>query len=383
MTKKYMIVGAGKMGRAIAHDLLNSPDTEGVTLCDRDTAAADAAKERLPDPRAVCVAMDAGDVGAMCRRMVGHHCVIGAASYDHNLSLTKAAIGAQVHFCDLGGNNGVVEKQFMLDAAAKNAGIRVLPDCGIAPGAVSVLARLAIERVPGAERVQIRVGGLPQWPRGPLKYALAFSARGLVNEYVEPTEILWEGKRELVPSLGGREYQHFPPPLGRLEAAYTSGGSSTLTNTYAGRITYLDYKTLRWEGHWDVVALLRDLGLFDGARKSVLDGSTHDPRAFTERHLEEILPREQPDLLVLRVSATDRSRQGITFDLVDRMDPATGHSAMQRTTGYSVSIIAQMLASGEIAATGVLKHEEAVPPERFIEEWRKRGFALTESAVTG
>ena len=381
MAKKYMVVGAGKMGRAIAHDLLRNPDTAGVTICDRDEAAADAAKTRLGDPRVASAAMDANDVGLMHRRMAGFDCVIGAASYELNLAMTKAAVAAAVHYCDLGGNSDVVAKQFMLDAAAKNMGIRVLPDCGIAPGAVSVLAKLALERVPDAERLQIRVGGLPQHPTGPLRYALVFSARGLVSNYVEPTEILWEGKRELVPSLGGREYQEFHG-LGRLEAAYTSGGSSTLTKTYEGKLKHLDYKTLRWEGHWDTARLLRDLGMFEESAMAA-DGSLLHPREFLINWLDATLPREQPDLLVLRVRALNAARHEVTLDLVDRMDPVTGHSAMQRTTGYSASICAQMLAYGEIAATGVLKHEEAVPGQRFIDEWRSRGFDLRETSTTG
>ncbi|HSD12116.1 MAG TPA: saccharopine dehydrogenase C-terminal domain-containing protein [Patescibacteria group bacterium] len=374
-TKKYLVVGTGKMGLAVAYDLLLNPDTAGVTVCDRDGAALAAAASVLHDPRVSGVMADAGDLDRMHRLMVGHDCAIGAASYDFNLSLTKAAIASRIHFCDLGGNNGVVEKQFMLDAAAKNAGIRVLPDCGIAPGAVSVLARHALDMVPAAERLQIRVGGLPQKPEGLLKYALAFSVRGLVNEYVEPAEILWEGKRELVPSLGGLEYQEFPEPFGRLEAAYTSGGSSTLARTYEGRVKYLDYKTLRWPGHWDVIRTMRGLGMFDETSRIDV-GSICTPREFTERFLEKTLPKGVPDALVLRVAATDRERKGVVFDLIDLADPATGHSAMQRTTAYSASICARMLAYGIIADVGTLRHEVSIQPALFLDEWKKRGIDL-------
>lgn len=376
MAKKYIVIGTGKMGLAIAYDLLRNPDTGGVTVCDRDDAAVDAAMRGLYDTRVTGVTADASDLDRMHRLMVGHDCAVGAAGYDFNLSLTKAAIASRIHFCDLGGNNGVVEKQFMLDAAAKNAGIRVLPDCGIAPGAVSVLARHALDQVPAAERLQIRVGGLPQQPEGPLKYALAFSARGLVNEYVEPAEILWEGKRELVPSLGGLEYQEFPAPFGRLEAAYTSGGSSTLARTYEGRVKYLDYKTLRWPGHWDVVRTMHGLGMFDETSRVNVGGAICTPREFTERFLEKTLPRGVPDALILRMAALDRERNGVVFDLIDLADPATGHSAMQRTTAYSASICAQMLADGSITETGTLRHETSIPPLAFLHEWKKRGIDL-------
>lgn len=379
--KKYLVFGAGMQGLAIAHDLLRSPGTARVAVVDRDDARVANAVRKLGDARVAGATADASDQPFITALMYGHDCVIGAASYELNLGLTRAAIAAGCHYCDLGGNNDVVAAQFLLAADAVGRGLRVLPDCGIAPGAVSVLAKLAMSRVPNAERVQIRVGGLPQAPKGPLKYGIVFSARGLVSNYCEPTEILWEGKRELVPSLGGREYQDFPA-LGRLEAAYTSGGSSTLTKTYEGRIKYLDYKTLRWEGHWDVVTTMRNLGLFSADRTIDIGGAALTPRDFTERFLDETLPKGEPDMLVLRVAAYDRDRRGVRFDLIDRADPATGHSAMQRTTGYSASIIAQMLVSGEIAPAGVLRHEDVVPAERFIEEWAKRGIALTQHAAT-
>jgi lysine 6-dehydrogenase len=376
--KKYLVFGVGMQGLAIAHDLLRSPGTERVTVVDRDDARVEAAVRRLDDPRVTGATADATDLPFVTALMYGHDCVIAAASYELNLGLTRAAIAAGCHYCDLGGNNDVVAAQFLLADDAVSRGLRVLPDCGIAPGAVSVLAKHAMSRVPDAERVLIRVGGLPQTPRGPLKYGIVFSARGLVSNYCEPTEILWEGKREMVPSLGGREYQNFPS-LARLEAAYTSGGSSTLTQTYEGRIKYLDYKTLRWEGHWDVVTMMRDLGLFATDRAIDVDGLSLTPRDFTERLLDETLPKGEPDMLVLRVAALNRDRQGVVFDLIDRSDPVTGHSAMQRTTGYSASICAQMLVSGEITPSGVLKHEDVVPAQRFIEEWAKRGINLTEA----
>ncbi len=376
--KKYLVFGAGMQGLAIAHDLLRSPGIARVTVVDRDDARVESAVRKLGDARVAGATAEASDQPFITALMYGHDCVIGAASYELNLGLTRAAIAAGAHYCDLGGNNDVVAAQFLLSADAVSRGARVLPDCGIAPGAVSVLAKLAMSRVPDAERVLIRVGGLPQMPRGPLKYGIVFSARGLVSNYCEPTEILWEGKRELVPSLGGREYQHFPM-LARLEAAYTSGGSSTLAKTYEGRIKHLDYKTLRWEGHWDVITTMRDLGLFSSDRTVDVDGTAIAPRDFTERFLDATLPKGEPDMLVLRVAALNRDRIGVVFDLIDRADPVTGHSAMQRTTGYSASIIAQMLVSGEIAPSGTLKHEDVVPAERFIEEWAKRGITVTTS----
>src|SRR5688572_11891830 len=242
------------MGVAAAYDLLLDESTAGVTLCDRDPDALEKACAQLNSPRVTPITADAGNVDKMSRIMVGHDCAIAAASYDFNLALTKAAIAARVHFCDLGGNVDVVDKQFMLDQAAKNAGIKVVPDCGIAPGSVSVIAQLCIDRLGGsADYVKIRVGGLPQEPVGPLKYAQVFSVRGLISNCKEPVEILRNGTLEVVESMTGLETQDFPAPFHTLEAVYTSGGSSTMAKTYAGKIRELDYKTLRFPGHWAIM----------------------------------------------------------------------------------------------------------------------------------
>ncbi len=376
--KKYLVFGTGKMGKAIAYDLLHTDPNCHVTLADASPLSLLETLYALPQERVTTIVFDGDkeDVASIAGRMRGHHVAIGAARYDLLPKLTEAAIASGTHFCDLGGHAGMVEQQFAMHDRAKAAGVRVLPDCGVAPGSVSVLAKLAIDSVPDVERVLIRVGGLPQKPTGPLKYAHVFSINGLLGNYLEQTEILRDGRREKTESLRGNEYQFFPE-LGQLEAAYTADGSSTLTKTYEGRVKDLDYKTLRYKGHWDVIRTMQALGMFSSDLMLKAGDAEASARQFTEQLLLATLPVGVPDLLVMRVAALNRERKGLVLDLVDRMDPATGHSAMQRTTGYSASICAQMLASGEIADTGVLKHEDVVPPTRFVEEWDKRGIKLT------
>lgn len=374
----YLVIGSGKMGVAAAYDLLLDEDTAGVTLCDRDPDALERACAQLNSPRVTPITADAGNVDTMSRIMVGHDCAIAAASYDFNLALTKAAIAARVHFCDLGGNVSVVDRQFMLDGTAKNAGIKVVPDCGIAPGSVSVIAQLCIDRLGGrADYVHIRVGGLPQEPTGPLKYAQVFSVRGLISNCKEPVEILNDGKLEVVESMTGMETQDFPAPFNTLEAVYTSGGSSTMAKTYAGRIRNLDYKTLRFPGHWAIMRALRDLGFWDDSLHGIGSGAgAVTPRLLTEKLLIERLPVGVPDALVLRVIVGQDGGDEYTCDLIDLMDPTTGHSAMQRTTAYSIAIVARMLIDGRISDTGVLYHELSIPPAAYFREWKTRGLNL-------
>ncbi len=383
MSKKYLIFGAGLQGMAIAHDLLRAPDTTVITLVDSVPERVDKVWRRLPDGRLKRVVFDITKDGKnLVALLAGHDCVIGAASYTVHFALAIASLAAGAHYCDLGCQNDVVAQQFTLDDEAKRRGLRVMPDCGVAPGAVCVLARHAIDRVPNVERVELRVGGIPQKPEGPLQYALAYSAEGLLSNYVEPVEVLRDGVRTLVPPLEEGEFQLFSAPIfGWLEAKLTSGGLSTLAKTYEGRIKRLDYKTLRWPGHWNIVNVMRELGMLESKLPITVRGTEIVPREFTERLLERVLPKNQPDLLVIRVAAYDADGRGLRFDVIDKKNLITGFSAMQRTTGYATSIVAQMLVSGEISAVGVLKHEEVVPPERFIEEWRKRGIVVTETPL--
>jgi lysine 6-dehydrogenase len=369
MKKNYLLLGAGMMGEAIAYDLLQSPRLGSVNILDYDGSKAQNLAQKLNDPRATGLKVDASDFGYLSRFMVPFDVVISAVNYDFNLGLTKAAIKAGTHFCDLGGNNQIVEQQFQTHQEAKKKGIRIIPDCGIAPGAVSIITKLGINKLrkigfPGyPDYVRIRVGGLPQNPQGPLKYQIVFSVHGLINECKEPAEVLKNRKRELVKSMSGLEKLVFPEPFGLMEAAYTSGGSSTLTKTYEGKIKELNYKTIRYPGHWQLMKFLQDQGFFD--EELLVNQKIIPIRKITEALLEKkILGKDQIE---------------IQYDLIDLFDDLTGHSAMQRTTGYSASIIAQMMANNQIKETGVLYQEKSIPPEIFVKEWRKRNLNLKES----
>ena len=163
--------------------------------------------------------------------------------------LARAAIEARTNFCDLGGNNSVVDSELALDAQARAAGINIIPDCGLAPGMVSVLAAHGAARFRRLDELHIRVGGLPQKPRPPLDYQIVFSVEGLINEYVERARVIRDGEIIEVESMTEVESLQFPAPFGQMEAFQTSGGTSTLPETFLGRIRELDYKTIRYTGN--------------------------------------------------------------------------------------------------------------------------------------
>ncbi|MEO6589888.1 MAG: saccharopine dehydrogenase C-terminal domain-containing protein, partial [Pyrinomonadaceae bacterium] len=258
---KILVLGAGRMGFGAVYDLVhNSPEVSLVTVADADPAKAEDIVNKISSPKLSAVQLDVCDLEKTSEIMREHDSVISCVNYWFNAQLSKIAIETKTNFCDLGGNNTVVDKQLALDEKAKSAGINIIPDCGLAPGMVSILAMDGANRFDEIEEIHIRVGGLPQNPQPPLNYQLVFSVEGLINEYIETARVIRDGKITEVDSMTEIEslsFEDFPP----LEAFQTSGGTSTLPDTFLGKINELDYKTIRYAGHCDKFKTMIDLGL--------------------------------------------------------------------------------------------------------------------------
>ena len=172
---KILVIGAGRMGLGAAYDLAhNSPDVRAVTVADLDAERARAVVATVGSEKLAPAQIDVNNHAQTVALMRGHESVISCVTYFHNLQLARAAIEARANFCDLGGNNTVVDAELALDAEAREAGINIIPDCGLAPGMVSVLAAHGAARFGRLEELHIRVGGLPQRPRPPLDYQIVF-----------------------------------------------------------------------------------------------------------------------------------------------------------------------------------------------------------------
>jgi lysine 6-dehydrogenase len=378
---RVALIGAGLQGTAIAYDLARQERVEEIIVADLDLARAERVAESDPERRTEARRLDAGAAPEAAALAAEVDVLVSATYYGFNPGLARAAIAGGAHFCDLGGNNEVVDRELALDAEARRAGVTIIPDCGLAPGMANVMAALAVARHPSPEALHIRVGGLPIKPKPPLDYKLVFAPEGLINEYVEPARLLREGREVEVESLTEIERLSFPG-FGPLEAFHTSGGSSTLPRTFSGRLRTLDYKTIRYPGHCERMRLLRDLGLMDSKPvRSWMSGVAVAPREFLEALLADRLVDDDEDVVLVRVESGGPHDGGwLThlFELIDRSDPATGHTAMMRTTGYPAAIVAGMLGRGEIRETGAVPQELAVPGEAFLEALRSRGFAITE-----
>jgi lysine 6-dehydrogenase len=390
---KLLVIGSGMMGSAAAYDMARQEQVEAVTLADSDQRRAKEVAARVNkitgEKKVRAVGLDASHEKAAARLMRGHDAALSAVPYFLNLGLAKAAVEARCHFADLGGNNTVVRQELALSSKAEQRGVAVAPDCGLSPGMASILGGELVRRLGGrADALKLYVGGLPERPMPPFHYQLVFSVEGLINEYVEPARILRKGKLVTIEALTEPEEFHmagFSP----LVAFHTSGGTSTLPESFEGKVGECFEKTLRYPGHYDLLCELKELGLFS-SEKMKIGKAEIAPRAVMSKVFEGKFASKGPDVCIMRLEAHESVRspgvrgllggrlkgQVASFTLVDHYDPKTDMSAMMRTTAIPASIVVQMLASGAISKRGAVLQERDVPADMFLEEMAKRGIKI-------
>ena len=390
---KLLVIGSGMMGSAAAYDMARQGQVDSVTLADNDLKRAQdvaARVNRISGGKKVrAVALDASKEKEAVRLMKGHDGALSAVPYRLNLGLAKAAITAGCHFADLGGNNTVVRQELALAKQAEKRGIGIAPDCGLSPGMASILGGELVRRLDGrADALKLYVGGLPERPMPPFHYQLVFSVEGLINEYVEPARILRKGKLITIDPLTEPEEFHmdgFSP----LVAFQTSGGTSTLPETFEGKVGECFEKTLRYPGHYDLLCELKDLGLFSSEKMRVGNVDVA-PRALLSRVFEGKFAGKGPDVCIMRLEAHESVKapgvRGLlggklkgrvaTFTMVDHYDPKSDMSAMMRTTAFPASIVLQMMCMGAVSKRGAVLQERDVPAEAFLEEIERRGIKI-------
>lgn len=367
---KMLVLGAGRMGLGAAFDFASQSDVDQVTVADVDVSKAREVAQRVGSKvRPVHLDVSFGEEG-VAQAMAGHAAAVSCVNYWYNEMLARAAIMAGTNFCDLGGNNDVVAAELALDADARRKNINIIPDCGLAPGMVAVLVAHGAQRFTALDEIHIRVGGLPQNPKPPLDYQMVFSVEGLINEYIEQARVIRGGKIVEVESMTEIESLEFPQPFGTMEAFQTSGGTSTLPETFLGKVQELDYKTIRYLGHCAKFKTMIDLGLCSSTPVEV-DGQSVVPRRLFGDLLVRTLPHDEPDYVLVRVEFKGDGKT-LRYDIIDAFDPATGLSAMMRTTAFPAAIVALMMARGDIVKKGALPQERCVPPDRFMSELAAR-----------
>jgi len=387
MSHSYAVLGAGRQGTAAAYDMVRWGDARRVLLADHDLDIARRSAERVNSLTGEIVAeaiqVDVKELDAVEGALAGVDAFLSAVPYSYNLDLTKVAIRAKAHMCDLGGHTGIARQQHGFDREAQAAGISIVPNCGQVPGMGTTLMVYAMELLEEAVDVYMWDGGIPQKPRPPFNYLLSFNIAGLTNEYAEPAIFLRDWKVTEVETITELETVEFPEPIGTLEAFVTGGGTDTMTWTFEGKLRTLQNLTLRHPGHFAKLRAFYDLGLWD--LDPVRAGGVEViPRDVFHALFEPkvTFPRDE-DMVIVRVKAVGR-KDGrdaeAVVEVIDYFDQETGFTAMERCTGWSAAIVAEMMVRGEIrrGAAGV---EAQVPASPFLEELRRRGIRVTEQVA--
>ncbi len=380
----YAVLGAGRQGTAAAYDMARWGDARRVVLADRDIEIAQGAAERVNALLGQTVAepaqVDVGDGKAIVQLLTGVDACLSAVPYYYNLDITQAALQAGAHLCDLGGNTDIAIQQHGSDAQARAAGLSIIPNCGQVPGLGTTLMVHAIELLDEARDVYMWDGGIPQKPRPPFDYLLTFHIAGLTNEYAEPAIFIRDGKVAEIEPMTELETVEFPAPIGTLEAFVAGGGTDTMPWTYEGRLRTLQNLTLRHPGNLRQLRAFYDLGLWD-LTPIQAGGVEVVPREVFHALFEpKVTFLDDKDMVIVRVKALgkkDGQDAEALVELIDYFDEETGFTAMERATGWSAAIVAQMMARGQTprGAGGV---ESLVPARPFVDELGRRGLNVSE-----
>lgn len=340
--KTILLLGAGKIGEMIA-TLLSETDDYRVIVGDRD----DEALQRIAHGRKLETRLiDTGDHDSLLQAMQGCFAVLSAMPFHLNPGIGRAARAAGVHYLDLTED---VESTRAIKELAKDSPVAFIPQCGLAPGFISIVAYDLTRKFETLQNVHMRVGALPKYPSNALKYNLTWSTDGLINEYCNPCEAVVAGVLKDVPPL--EEVEHFSLDGITYEAFNTSGGLGTLAETLAGKVQNLNYRTVRYPGHRDIVKML-----------------LHDLRLIERRELmkdifEHAIPITMQDVVLIFVTVSGYRegrflQQTHAQKVYAREIGGRVWSAIQITTAAGISAVLDMLATGALPQSGFVRQED-------------------------
>ncbi|MCW3979862.1 MAG: saccharopine dehydrogenase family protein [Candidatus Bathyarchaeota archaeon] len=352
---KILVLGYGNIGKLIAADLSDSIPSAQVTIAGRHRENIEYTVKSINREKVSGIALDAHDFNELVSTMEKFDLAIGALPGDIGYQSLKAAINARIDLVDV---SYMPENPLALNNTAIEAGVTIVPDCGIAPGISNLLVGHAISKIDTIDSVKIMVGGLPETPVYPLDYTITWSPEGLIDEYMRKATIIENGKTAEVDALTGLEEIDFPK-IGKLESFYTDG-LRTLIHTVKGVKTMWE-KTLRYPGHVQKVKLIRALGFFDSHPIEV--GGVHiTPRDVTTKLFKQKLQKPHiKDILAMNIEVTGKTgdtQERFIYQMLEHYDEKLNATAMARTTGYPTSIVAQLLAQEAISQTGVVPMEK-------------------------
>lgn len=360
--KQVLLLGAGQIGQTIA-DMLGSSGDYQVTVADNDQARLDAIKA------ASTLKLDVTDANAIAQAMGGKYAVLSAAPYHVTRHIAQAAHKAKIHYLDLTED---VATTRIVKGLAEGAERAFIPQCGLAPGFISIVGSDLAARFDSLDKLRLHVGALPQFPSNALGYNLTWSTDGVINEYDEPCEAIVNGKLTETQPLEALE--QFALDGVQYEAFNTSGGLGTLCETLMGRVRLLDYRTVRYPGHRDIMkTLLQDLRL--GQRRELLKDI-----------LQHAIPATMQDLVIVYVTASGQQdgrhmQETYVRKIYSGLMNGVPRSAIQITTAAGICAVLDLLAEGALPQSGFVRQED-ISLDRFLRNRFGRYYALPSSSNT-
>ncbi|RBL88034.1 saccharopine dehydrogenase family protein [Chitinophaga flava] len=339
--KRVMIIGAGKIGETAAFLLQQSGDYQ-VTLADSNQALLD----KCTDSNIHKAKLDVNDATALETALEAQDIVLSACPFFLNVKIAAAAAKANTHYFDL--TEDVATTNAIRDIA-QNAKVSFMPQCGLAPGFISIAAYDIAKQFDSLDSVRLRVGALPQFPTNSLMYNLTWSTDGLINEYCNPCDAIYEGERKQVMPMEG--YERFALDGVEYEAFNTSGGLSALAEILDGKVYNLDYKTVRYPGHCHLMKiLLSELKL-------------NKKREMLKEIMEDSIPFTQQDVVLVFVSVSGtingRSVQrSYSRKIYNQEVGGQDFTAIQLTTAGAACAVIDLHAKGLLPANGFVKQED-------------------------
>jgi saccharopine dehydrogenase-like NADP-dependent oxidoreductase len=340
--RDIVVVGAGNIGATIA-DLLGTSGDYRVVVADRSRSQLETIRTGANVSTQLT---DIADDAALRRLLSGRFAVLSAAPFALTTRIAEAAAPLGVHYLDLTEDVASTRRVKELAATAKSA---LIPQCGLAPGFISIVASDLAREFDTLDSLKLRVGALPQYPSNALGYNLTWSTDGIINEYCEPCEAIVNGERVLVPALEERDA--FSLDGVAYEAFNTSGGLGTLCDTLEGKVRTLNYRTIRYPGHAAIMkALLQDLRLAE--RRDVLKDI-----------FENALPSTLQDVVIVFVAASGHKngrlvQQTYAHKVYSGRIEGVMRSAIQITTAAGICTVLDLLAEGALPQSGFVRQED-------------------------
>jgi saccharopine dehydrogenase-like NADP-dependent oxidoreductase len=340
---RILLLGAGKIGRAIAKMLGHSESYEVVVGDVDQQALATLANV----PQVTTRQLDVSKHDALLTAMQGCQSVLSALSFTANPAIARAALAAGCSYFDL--TEDVATTRAVADIArAAKPGQIFMPQCGLAPGFISIAGHHVAKSFDTLDEVKLRVGALAQFPTGELKYNLTWSTEGLINEYCNPCEVIHDGKRIEVLPLEGLE--HFSLDGVDYEAFNTSGGVGTLWETLHGRVRNLDYKTIRYRGHRDLMSFL------------VNELRLSERRDLLKDIMENAVPMTFQDVVLIFISVTGM-KNGRFTQVTDARKIYHGERYGEMWSGIQITTAAGICTAVDLHHTGKLPNQGFVRQE--------------------